>query len=217
MTTWSILIPTIGQREPLFLRLMDALMPQVDQHAGQVNVIAWRNAGNPPLGQLRDEMLACTDADYVSFIDDDDLVAPDYVADIVAALEDKPDHVGFQLEYCVDGVPQEIVDHSLKHRRWHRNAEGRLLRDFTHVDPIRRDIAVRGRFGVTRRGRAEDRVWCRQIRPLMHNERYVDKVLYHYLWSATGTSWQRPERVMPPATSLPRIPSGSFRWHPASV
>lgn len=216
---WTILVPTIPQRDPLFRQLMAVLLPQLDEHAGAVQVLAWRNAGERPLGELRDRMVADAPGEYVSFIDDDDMISELYVQEIVQAIDrhgSRPDHVGFQLQYCVDGEPREVVDHSLRHRRWHRNSDGRLVRDFTHVDPVRRDIASRGRFAAARRGRAEDRVWCRHIRPFMHDEAYVDEILYHYLWSQSTSSWQRPERLTPALSPLPAGMGPYFNWHPES-
>lgn len=214
--TWAILIPTIGQRESLFLRLLDVLLPQLDAYAGQVRVVAWRNDGHPRLAELRDAMIGSADAEYVSFIDDDDLVSHRYVKAIADALHDRPDHVGFRLEYCVDGEPKEIVDHSLRHHRWHRNVDGTLVRDFTHVDPVRREHAIRGRFATAKLGRAEDRVWVKQVRPWLRTEAYVDDVLYRYLWSQSTSSWQRPERLVPSSRPRPAIDHPYFAWHERS-
>lgn len=214
--TWAILVPTISQREPLFLRLLDVLLPQLDAHDGRVTVTAWRNDGDPRLAELRDVMINTADAEYVSFVDDDDLVADDYVSRIVDALAERPDHVGFRLAYCVDGEEREIVDHSLRHGRWHRNGESRLVRDFTHVDPVRREHATRGRFATAKHGRAEDRAWVKQVRPFLSTESYVDAVLYRYLWSESTTSWQRPELLVPSAAPRPVINHPHFAWHERS-
>lgn len=214
--TWAILVPTIGQREQLFERLLDVLLPQLDAYDGRVRVVAWRNDGSPRIAELRDIMINTVDADYVSFIDDDDLVSHRYVKAIADALEERPDHVGFKLEYCVDGEPREIVDHSLRHHRWHRNADGMLVRDFTHVDPVRRDHATRGRFAAAKSGRAEDRAWVKQVRPFLHSEAYIDEVLYRYLWSPAMSSWQRPERLIPTGRPRPKIDYPHFAWHERS-
>jgi hypothetical protein len=218
VTLWTILIPTIAEREPLFRRLLDVLLPQLDAHGGAVRVLARRNAGELPVGELRDVMLAGTEgSEYVSWIDDDDLVPEFYVAEVVTALANRPDHVGYRLAYYEDGVEREIVDHSLRWRRWHRTGDGRLVRDFTHVDPVRREHATRGRFTVARRGRAEDRAWVKQVRPFLHTEAYIDRVMYHYLWSPSGSAWQRPERVLAPSSPLPAVDSPHFAWHGGSL
>lgn len=218
--TWTILVPTIPQREDLFRRLMARLLPQLDPHDGRVTVLAWRNSGWPHLGALRDAMLIAAPGEYVSFIDDDDLVPEYYVAEVVTAIVGRPDHVGFQLEYTTETlgeqVGREIVDHSLRHGRWHRNAEGQLVRDFTHIDPIRRDLALRGSFAVAKRGRAEDRQWVKQVRGNLRTEVYIDKIMYHYLWSHEGSSWGAGRRIAPPDAPRPVIDHPHFAWHPLS-
>src|SRR5690349_10714638 len=160
--TWGTPVPTIGRREELSGRLLDRLLPQLDAHDGRVRVIAWRNAGDPRLAVIRDTMVATAGAEYVSFVDDDDLVAPHFVDAIVEQLAKRPDHVGFKVSYCVNGAQREIVDHSLRHGRWHRNADGMLVRDFTHLDPVRREHAGRGRFAQAKPWRPEDRAWVKQ-------------------------------------------------------
>jgi hypothetical protein len=211
---WSILIPTIGQRERLLLRLLDVLMPQVDAVDGAVRVLAWRNNGSPHIGEIRDLLLHDAGTEYVSFIDDDDLVPEYYVTEVLRALESRPDHVGFQLEYSTDGAGHEIVDHSLRHHRWHRGYDGMLRRDFTHIDPIRRDLAMRGTFRC-RPGRAEDRYWVKQVRPHLSTEAYIDKIMYHYLWRRDTSAWQNPAAIVPKA-GRPQIESPYFSWHPRS-
>jgi hypothetical protein len=213
--TITFLIPTIPGRQDDFLRLLDRLLPQLDEHEGRARVLAWRNTGEPRLAELRDRLLADAGSEYVAFIDDDDMVSEDYVDSIMAALIERPDHVGFQVAYCVDGEFREVVEHSLTWKRWHRSGS-QLVRDFTHVDPIRRDLAQRGRFAQAPAGRAEDRVWVKQVRPFLHTEVYVPRVLYTYLWSDKTTAWQRPERAAGNGSERPTILHQWFDWHPDS-
>lgn len=214
--TWTILIPTISQRDALFRRLLAVLLPQLDEHAGMVRVMAWLNDGQPPLGEVRDRMIEAAGTDYVSFIDDDDLVPDYYVAEIVQALHQEPDHVGFKIDYSVDGVGKEIVDHSLHWGRWGRSSEGQLYRDFTHIDPVRREHAMRGYFNRARAGRAEDRVWVKQVRKHLVTEVYIDKIMYHYLWRTDLSAWQQPQRIVPGTLGRPLVDHPHFTWHPAS-
>jgi len=213
---WSILVPTIGEREALFLRLMGVLLPQLDQQGGAVRVLAWKNNGYPPLGVIRDALVRDADSEYVSFIDDDDLVPEDYVAEIVNAFTSRPAHVGFKIEYTTNGEGREVVDHSLRHGKWGRDASGQLVRDFTHIDPVRQDIAALGTFIVPRK-RAEDRAWVRQVRPALigQPEVYIDKIMYHYLWREDTTAWRRQERLIP-REGRPQVDSPHFAWHGSS-
>jgi hypothetical protein len=215
--TIAFLVPTISAREHLFRRLLGVLLPQLDEFAGAARVIAWRNDGAPRLAEIRDRMVWTAGTDYVAFIDDDDLVPTYYVAEIMRALSERPDHVGFQVDYSIDGTTQEIVDHSLKWERWHRTSDtpGRLVRDFTHIDPIRRELAATGRFAAARPGRAEDRVWVKQVRKWLAgaSEVYIDKIMYHYLFSESISVSNYPERIVPAGAGRPEIDSAHFEWH----
>lgn len=213
LPTWTILVPTLGQREHLFMRLLGVLLPQLDEHEGHVRVLAYRNNGQPSIGEIRDALIATAGTDYVSFIDDDDLVPEYYVAEVVKALVSRPDHVGFKLEYTTDGEHGEIVDHSLRWGKWGRTVDGQLYRDLTHIDPIRRDIAERGSFAV-RPGRAEDRVWVKRVRQHVTTEVYIDKIMYHYLWRRDTTAWQEPAKIRR-VDGCPSIDHSLFAWHPA--
>ncbi len=214
--TWTILIPTIPQREHLLLRLLDVLLSQLDEHDGRVRVLAWRNHGEPRLAEIRDTMVDDAGSDYVSFIDDDDIVPEYYVAEFVQALASRPDHVGFRMHYSSSPVDFEIVEHSLRWPKWGRSSEGMLYRDFTHIDPIRTDIARQGRFALARPRRAEDRVWVRQIRPRLSSEVFVDKIMYYYEYRAELSSWQDPPDPGGYYAPRPQVEHPHFRWHPRS-
>lgn len=211
--TWSILVPTLGERRPLFERLMAGLLPQLDPYGGRVRVIGWHNDGSPSLPKIRQAMVLGTETDYLSFVDDDDLVSPDYVARIVAALETRPDYVGFQVQCYSDGAPIAVAYHSLEYRRW-RNLRGRYERDISHINPIRASIARRVDFAVTRAGGAEDRAWADQLRQrrLLRTQVVVPHILYHYLFTTTGTRWQKPRAITPGARSA--LASPYFTWSP---
>jgi hypothetical protein len=215
--TWAILIPTIPQRGHLFRRLLDVLLPQLDEHRGRVRVLAWRNQGDPRLAEIRDALVDAAGTEYVCFIDDDDLVPEYYVAEFVQALASRPDHVGFRMHYSSGPDDFEIVEHSLRWHKWGRSSEGLLYRDFTHVDPIRTEYAQRGRFAQARPRRAEDRVWVRQIRPCLATEVFVDKIMYYYEYRAEHSSWQNPAALAPAAAPRPDIDHPYFRWHEGSI
>lgn len=183
---------------------MAGLLPQVDRADGSVLVRAWHNNGAPSLPEIRQRMLAATTTPYVSFVDDDDLVSPDYVGSILGALTLEPDYVGFLVQCYSDGVPTAISDHDVRHGAWLNPKGERHLRDISHINPIRTKIALAGDFTRARRGAAEDRAWVDQVRRsgLVTDQVKIDRILYHYLYSTSrtpgeGSRWQRP---------------GSIRW-----
>lgn len=236
---WAILVPTIPRRADTFALLMERLLPQVEEFGGMVHVVGWRNIGTPRLAELRDSMLAYADdvldAQYVSFIDDDDLVSPDYVHEVMEAAfltlaDRRPDHIGFVLDYWKNGIFQGQVEHSLRHKRWGHNREAdrslTFWRDFTHVDPMRTSWARRGKFSKAGPRIAEDRVWCRQLREAGFSaaagatEVFVNRPLYSYFWTPALSAWDERSKLdnLGAATApRPIIDSPYFTWHPESL
>ncbi|HEU4751981.1 MAG TPA: glycosyltransferase family A protein [Armatimonadota bacterium] len=209
--TWDILVPTLGERRGLFKRLMAGLLPQLDPHAGRVRVVGWHNDGSPALPKIRQTMIEASPADYVSFVDDDDLVSRDYVAEIVTALATRPDYVGFQVQCYSDGAPTAVAYHSLEFRRW-RNLPGRYERDISHINPIRTALARRADFAQTRAGRAEDRAWADQLRRsrVLRTQVVIPRILYHYLYVPSGSRWRNPRTIV--AGERAAIDHPNFTW-----
>jgi hypothetical protein len=213
--SWTILIPTVGQRATLFARLLDVLLPQTLPYQGRVRVLGYWNNGEPALPAIRQALLEAAPGEYVSFVDDDDLVPTYYVADTMAALTHHPDYVGWQVQYHVDGEPRAVCYHSLRFRSWYE-ADGALYRDISHINPVRADLARRADFRRARRGWAEDRVWAHQLRGRLRTEVYLNKVMYLYLWSAQTSVWRNPQRLRGVGLHRPTVDHPNFGWHPDS-
>lgn len=213
---WSILVPTLGERRALFERLMRTLLPQLDAHRGAVRVMGWFNNGSPPLPKIRQRMVESATTEYVSFVDDDDLVSLDYVDEIMTALSQRPDYVGFQVQCYSDGAPIGIAYHSLEFDRW-RNLSGRFERDISHLNPVRTQLALRADFSVVRAGRPEDRAWVDQLRraKVLRSQVVIPRILYHYLYSTNrtagvGSRWQQPRRIAQGGRAT--VTSPYFTW-----
>lgn len=216
--TWAILVPTLGERRPLFERLMATLLPQLDQYRGAVQVISWFNNGWPALPKIRQRMVETAGTPYVSFVDDDDLVSCNYVASIMAALRSGPDYVGFQVQCYSDGVPTGIAYHSLEFKTW-RNLDGRYERDISHLNPIRTDLALKANFALAHAGRPEDRAWADQLRRahVLRTQVVIPRILYHYLYSTSrtggvGSRWSQTRRITPGARAS--VSNPYFTWSP---
>ena len=215
--TWTILVPTLGERRALFARLLSGLLPQVEPYGPRVMVRGWFNNGKPGLPEIRQRMVEATNTDYLSFIDDDDVVAPEYVSQIVQALKDLPDYVGFQVQCYSDGVPTAVSYHSLAHKRW-VNLEDRYLRDISHINPIRTALAQRASFRRTAPGQPEDRAWVHQLRQarVLKTEVVIPGIMYHYLFSTSrtagiGSRWRAPSKIHPDL-DRPVIDHPNFTW-----
>lgn len=217
--TWTILVPTIGERRAAFERLMGVLLPQTEPYGGAVTVTAWHNNGTPHLTEIRQRMNETATSDYVSCIDDDDLVPDYFVATVMDALIGNwPDYVGWLVQCYSDGTPTAISEHNLKHRRWW-NETDRYFRDISHINPIRRSIALTADYRRAKPGQAEDRAWVQQLRRggRLKHQVMIDRIMYHYLFSTErtagiGSRWAAPKTIHPDLGRAP-IKHPNFSYH----
>jgi hypothetical protein len=202
--TWDILICSIVHRTNMLAQLLKELERQLVPGVG---VRVFRDNLETAYGEKCQRLLDSSTADYVSFLDDDDWVAEDFVETIMEALYLEPDYVGFKVLYTVDGQPQMPVFHTLKYGGWVNNPEA-LYRDIVHFNPIRRDLAIRGRWEG---GDGADRRWADQLRAIgcVKSEVYVDRELHHYRNRTHDTfvrsSAQQPLNVLPMRPCYPFV------------
>jgi hypothetical protein len=204
--TWDILICSIEHRADM----LDALLAELGrQLVPGVGVRVFRDNLETVYGEKCQRLLDSSTADYVSFLDDDDWVAEDFIETVMEALYLEPDYVGFKVLYTVDGQPQMPVFHTLKYDGWVNNPEA-LYRDIVHFNPIRRDLALQGRWEG---GDGADRRWADQLRAIacVKNEVYVDRELHHYR-NRTHDTFVRSSAQQPLAEHPPRPDHGFVQW-----
>jgi glycosyltransferase involved in cell wall biosynthesis len=199
---WQVLIPTIPHRHELLCGLLGALDVQA---AAGFGVLACRDNLQSGIAAKRQALLAASGAEYVSFVDDDDEVMPGFVALIMAALCERPDYIGFPVLYEVSGRTEIRTEHSIRYDGWHAWPE-MLVRDISHLNPIRREIASLARFGG---GYGEDARWADGIRDtgLVRTETWIPVPMYRYRFrpddNAATDREPWPEPAIPPLPSYP--------------
>lgn len=219
---WSILVATLGQRRGRFKRLTDALAPQLEQHNGAVELVAYWNVGESPLSVIRQSLVDDARGTYISFIDDDDLVPYYFVNEVIDAIaryyrehDRYVDYVGWQMQTYVDEQPLKPTFHSLRYDRWWDDDAG-YYRDISHLNPIRKGKVIEVGADFRRTSPPEDVAWSDQLRRHLTTEEYVDRVMYHYHASTVDSTWRpgagvpRPGEVVPPPIELP---SKFMRYH----
>jgi hypothetical protein len=184
--TWDLLLPTIPHRHDQMCALLAEIGRQWQPGLG---VIVYRDnmrrAGNASYGKWQD-LQEMSQAEYTSFISDDDWIAPDFVSRIMEALEGRPDYVGFAVRYTMDGNLAVPVEHSLHYDGWH-DYPGILVRDIVHYNPVRRDLALLATWGTSHLG--ADRDWAADLRATgkVRTEAWIRDQMYWY--QETSASW----------------------------
>lgn len=170
----QILIPTVVDRGESFQKLVDCLAPQVAKHKDVEVVVHWNNFERN-IGQIRQLMLEQATAEYVMFIDDDDMVVDDLL-DTLMPLLDGVDYVGWLTNFLSNGQKQKLNSHSIKHGGWYDNHEG-YFRQVVHKNPTRREIAIKARYDE---GWPEDYAWSIAVSPHAKTEHFIDREMYTY-------------------------------------
>lgn len=175
-TKLSILIPSLLRRRDVFTRLMYVLHPQLTH---EVELLVDVDNGELSTGFKRQRLLHRSHGDYIAFIDDDDLVAYNYVEDILNSMDSKPDAIGFNSEVkSLQNGKTKLCKMSMEYDGF-SNKDGVYLRGIQHLNPVRRELALEIGFEDIRID--EDRQYCINIGKIIKTECYIDKVLYKYL------------------------------------
>src|SRR5690242_4706546 len=109
----SILTPSVPSR----LAQMEKLCAEIERQAAGLAVEhlvlldRGHKRGGLTVGEKRDRLLRAAHGDYVSFVDDDDGIAPDYVSALLQAAQTRPDVITFHQHSTVNGQVGKIEFH----------------------------------------------------------------------------------------------------------
>jgi cellulose synthase/poly-beta-1,6-N-acetylglucosamine synthase-like glycosyltransferase len=178
----SILIPSLEERKPKLEQLKAELANQIGKR--NVEVLSLSDNRQMSIGQKRNMLLTQSTGEYVSFVDDDDMVSPDYIEKVLNALTKNPDCSSLTGEIVFsDGYSRPFI-HSLRYTQWIDDHEGKVYyRPPNHLNAVRRAIAVQVGFPPWNSG--EDRSFSMGIRHFLKKEEWIEGVIYNYKCSKT--------------------------------
>lgn len=173
----SILIPSLDERRASLDQLRTELNNQIGKK--NVEVLALSDNRQMSIGQKRNMLLMQSTGEYVTFVDDDDGVSPDYIEKVLKALSKNPDCSSLTGEIVFsDGYSRPFI-HSLRYDKWVDDHQGKVYyRPPNHLNAVRRSIAVQVGFPAWNNG--EDRAFSMGIKPLLKKEEWIDGVIYNY-------------------------------------
>jgi glycosyltransferase involved in cell wall biosynthesis len=197
MTLLSILIPSIPSRQELRATLVARLEAQIRSMGvpSVAEVIVFEDDKSLSVGAKRNKLLREALGEFVAFVDDDDDVSDDYVSQIFGAVEgSRPaggvDCIGMRGIITVNGGAPRQVHYSLANKSAF-NSEGVYFRSPGHLNPIRRALLAGYAFPEVNVGEDADFSDRLLAARTLKKEAFVDKVLYHYRYSSTGTETQK--------------------------
>ncbi len=180
----SVLVCTLESRAAQFGKLNAALLRQAQatlRETGRtVEVLSECDDGAVSIGAKRNTLMCRARGDYICFVDDDDKVDEEYVSLIVAAArKGAPDCVGIVGKIKDGGKWRQFV-HSIRYAKYWSDRAGRDFRPPNHLNPVKREIAIRYPF--------QDTDWAEDYDYAMHlaeddvlkTEVMLEKPVYFY-------------------------------------
>lgn len=182
MKKLSILIPSIPQRRKTFLaRILDYLELQIKDR-DDIEILCLYDNQSLILGDKRNSLLTTATGQYVTFVDDDDWVVPNYVEKIVEAINSNPD-----VDVIVyDTICTDIIAGTRVHCKYgiefdyNHNYSGRgfWTGPPAHTMVFRRELVKDIKFPPKKCG--EDSDWARQAALVTKTQYRINDILYYY-------------------------------------
>jgi hypothetical protein len=203
---FSVLIPSVPSRIGKMAKLFEKLQAQIGDLP--VEMLCLLDNKKRTVGMKREVLVQSAKGHYLAFVDDDDDIADDYVAKIVAKIKAETqcppnlwaDVIVFR-QRCtftnakciscleIDGPPFEI-DHDINHPMdpVHQYPDGTwkdIRRKPWHHNVWRRDLAQSEHFPDTSFG--EDGGWCSKLWPKVMIQSKIDATLHYYQFNGKTT------------------------------
>lgn len=174
----SILIPTLNEPESInFLRRLNNILdPQIQRYQGQVEKVINDAPRSMSTGTKRNLLIANSEGDYFVQIDNDDLVPPYYVDELMRAIEHGPDVVTFIGHMTTNG--RDKRDFTIKLGSKYEEKNGHYHRFPNHLCCYKRSVVEHVKFPDI--WVQEDYQWALRVQPLLKTEIHINKHMYTY-------------------------------------
>lgn len=173
--------------------VLDKLLKQTEA-LSEVELLYLLDNRSMGVGEKRNTLLGAAIGDYLTFVDDDDDIADDYIDSILDALEDCNDDVVVfnQIAILMHTGVRHFCTYSIKHvNRTPRRAMlprhgNNIYGDIDWSGPPAHTMVWRSELAKSEvfppENFGEDAAWCDLVSAKAKSERRIDKTLYFYLF-----------------------------------
>lgn len=151
---------------------------------GKVQICSLCDNGELSIGEKRNRLLEMSTGKYVAFIDDDDTIDDKYIELILNSIEDtQPDCIGIKgMISTIKGntvINRRYFYHTIENDNYYQSNRG-YERPPNHLNPIKRDIAIKYKFKDISMG--EDTDWAMEIckNKELKSEKFINRTIYFY-------------------------------------
>lgn len=181
----SILIPTMKSRETLFRQVLTEVQRQIRETPEiRVEVIWESDNGELTLGQKRNALMDRSSGKYHCFIDDDDVIAPDFIKTFVPMIHSDIDYdcASFVGAHYLKGKFNKLFHHSLDYTNWDELPD-RFIRCVSPMNMIKTSIVKQVRYKDIRNTEDSDFSFRLRDSGLLKTEFKINPnyPIYHYI------------------------------------
>jgi hypothetical protein len=184
MKLWTIAILTINGREKFYDRIIDIISPQIINKP--IDLLILKDDRQKSIGEKRQIALDLCESEYISFIDDDDVVSSSFVDRILLPMKKFPHGIGFRgIITSPNSIPIEFA-HNAGYKyseKAHRYGKSLIYtRPLNHLNPVMIDIAREIGYKPLMLGEDYDYAIRLSESGLVRDCAFVDEFLYFYQW-----------------------------------
>ena len=186
----SILVCSVLNRRNTFLpQILDELNNQT-QDKTDVEVICVIDNKTRMLGIKRNDLVNMAQGDYITFVDDDDKLSPNYVSELLKAIDENNgvDVINFIVNVSINGSGFKPCYYTVEHKH-DFNSDNSYHRLPNHIMCIKRQLCIDTPYKPILYG--EDSAFSKELAPKIKTEFNINKVLYEYHYSSNTTETQQ--------------------------
>lgn len=182
----TIVVPSIPSRMESLYGVLNNLFKQADGKCVEVVCLLDNRKSN--LSEKRNQAIEKAKGKYISFVDDDDKIEPDYVDRLLEAITANPNADCIVFDVLVHGYTPEpkLCTYGIEYE--HGENEKVYLRKPNHVMAYRTEISRRHQYRKDLSAISEDTEWAERASKDIKSQVRVEKVLYHYFYDPKTTT-----------------------------
>lgn len=175
----SILICTVPSRGPV----LQAILSDLEQQIGllPVQMLYIGDNFSMKVGEKRNELLQMAKGDYISFVDDDDVISPEYVKKIMEGIPSNPSVIVFKgKEYYNGQHTFDFIFSKNNPKNWKDRPAKIHHMVPNHLCAWKRELALRESF--LPQNLREDHEWGERMLKHIVSEYHINDYLYYYYY-----------------------------------
>lgn len=186
----TIAVCTMPSRMESLTKVIRDLVGQAD--GKPVEVFCFLDNRKSNVSEKRNLIIAGAKGRFISFVDDDDKVEPDYVDAILGEIRKNPDADCIVFDALVYGYTPEpkLCKYDVGFNHW--ADEKAYYRKPNHIMAYRTEISRRHQYKKELSASSEDTEWADRASKDVKKQVRIEKVLYHYLYDASKTTQKNP-------------------------